>query len=115
MYGAHANGEDIDPDEAASLEAYLQRGRRRPTIDLDALRIHREIARWRRLAERQARELAALRERTRYSASISLAMMLTGTVPCESRSSWNACRSNALPFFALYCTSSASICVLPTA
>jgi hypothetical protein len=63
LYGPHSNGEDIDTDEASSIEgvcaaaglAYDQ---------LDALRIYREIARWRRLAERQSRELAALRERT---------------------------------------------------
>jgi hypothetical protein len=63
LYGPHSNGEDIDTDEVTSIErvssaaglAYDQ---------LDALRIYREIARWRRLAERQSRELAALRERT---------------------------------------------------
>jgi hypothetical protein len=63
LYGPHANGEDIDPDEAASLEAMCAAAG--TAYDhLDALRIQREIARWRRLAERQARELAALRERT---------------------------------------------------
>ena len=61
-YGAHANGEDIDPDEAASLEALC--GAAGTAYDrLDALRVGREVARWRRVAERQARELAALRER----------------------------------------------------
>ncbi|MBV8345562.1 MAG: hypothetical protein JO190_11335 [Candidatus Eremiobacteraeota bacterium] len=62
LYGPHANGEDIDPDEVASLEAICAAAG--TAYDhLDALRITREIARWRRLAERQARELAALRER----------------------------------------------------
>jgi hypothetical protein len=64
LYGPHANGEDIDPDEVASLEAMCAAAG--TAYDhLDALRITRETARWRRLAERQARELAALRERTR--------------------------------------------------
>ncbi len=63
LYGPHANGEDIDPDEAASLEAMCAAAGA-AYDNLDALRVHREIARWRRLAERQARELAALRERT---------------------------------------------------
>jgi hypothetical protein len=62
-YGAHANGEDIDPDEAASLEAICTAAGL-AYDQLDAARIYREIARWRRLAERQSRELAALRERT---------------------------------------------------
>ncbi|HEY6326368.1 MAG TPA: hypothetical protein VIW73_07660 [Candidatus Cybelea sp.] len=63
LYGPHLSGEDIDPDEAASLEAMCAAAG--TAYDhLDALRIQREIARWRRLAERQARELAALRERT---------------------------------------------------
>ncbi len=66
LYGPHANGEDIDPDEAASLEAMCAAAGA-AYDQLDALRVHREIARWRRLAERQARELAALRERTRDS------------------------------------------------
>lgn len=62
LYGAHRNGEDIDPDEAASLEAVCNAAG--TAYDrLDALRAHRELARWRKLAERQARELAALRER----------------------------------------------------
>ncbi len=63
VYGPHSNGEDIDPDEAASLEAMCAAAGT-AYDNLDALRIHREIARWRRLAERQSRELAALRERT---------------------------------------------------
>jgi hypothetical protein len=63
VYGAHANGEDIDPDEVASLEGICNAAGM--AYDrLDAMRIHREIARWRRFAERQARELAALRART---------------------------------------------------
>jgi hypothetical protein len=63
VYGPHANGEDIDPDEVASLEAMCVAAG--TAYDhLDALRINREIARWRRLAERQSRELATLRERT---------------------------------------------------
>lgn len=61
VYGAHADGEDIDPDEAASLEAMaLAAG---IAYDhLESARIARESARWRRLAEHQARELAALRK-----------------------------------------------------
>jgi hypothetical protein len=60
VYGAHLNGEDIDPDEAASLEAIC--GAAATAYDrLDALRTRQEMTRWRRLAERQARELAALR------------------------------------------------------
>jgi len=63
LYGPHANGEDIDPDEVASIEAMCAAAG--TAYDhLDALRVEREIARWRRLAERQARELAKLRERT---------------------------------------------------
>ncbi len=62
VYGPHANGEDIDPDEVASLEAMCAAAG--TAYDhLDALRTHREVARWRRLAERQARELATLRGR----------------------------------------------------
>lgn len=63
LYGAHSSGEDIDPDEAASLEAICTAAGM-AYDQLDAMRIHREMARWRRLAERQARELAALRERS---------------------------------------------------
>ncbi|HVR47354.1 MAG TPA: hypothetical protein VMT95_12065 [Candidatus Binatia bacterium] len=63
LYGAHSNGEDIDPDEASSLEAMCAAAG--TAYDhLDAMRIQREIARWRRFAERQSRELAALRERS---------------------------------------------------
>ncbi|MBV8282291.1 MAG: hypothetical protein JO347_09550, partial [Candidatus Eremiobacteraeota bacterium] len=66
VYGPHANGEDIDPDEVASLEAMCAAAG--VAYDhLDALRISRETAHWRRLAERQARELAMLRERTKAS------------------------------------------------
>ena len=62
VYGAHVNGEDIDPDEVTSLEkmgvaagiAYEH---------LETARVERDIARWRKLADRQARELASLRER----------------------------------------------------
>jgi hypothetical protein len=61
-YGAHLNGEDIDPDEVASLESVCTAAGM-AYDHLDALRVNREIARWRRLAERQARELAVLRER----------------------------------------------------
>jgi hypothetical protein len=62
LYGAHTNGEDIDPDEAESLEAVCNAAG--IAYDhLDALRTSRELARWRKLAERQAVELAALRER----------------------------------------------------
>jgi hypothetical protein len=63
LYGAHTNGEDIDPDEAASLEAVCSAAGM-AYDHLDSLRAHRELTRWRKLAERQARELAALRERT---------------------------------------------------
>jgi hypothetical protein len=62
LYGPHQNGEDIDPDEASSLESIaLAAG---VAYDhLQAARCEREAARWRKLAERQARELAALRAR----------------------------------------------------
>ncbi len=60
VYGAHLNGEDVDPDEARSLEAFCSAAA--TAYDrLDAQRTHQEITRWRRLAEQQARELAALR------------------------------------------------------
>jgi hypothetical protein len=60
VYGAHLNGEDVDPDEARSLEAFCSAAA--TAYDrLDAQRTHQEITRWRRLAERQARELAELR------------------------------------------------------
>jgi hypothetical protein len=60
VYGAHANGEDIDPDEAATLEA-LGAAAGVAYDHLEAARLERDAFRWRRLAERQARELAALR------------------------------------------------------
>jgi hypothetical protein len=62
VYGAHANGEDIDPDEAASLEA-MGAAAGLAYDHLEMARIERDITRWRKLAERQARELAALRAR----------------------------------------------------
>ena len=62
VYGAHTNGEDIDPDEVASLAATGAAAG--IALDhLEASRVLREAARWRRLAERQAHELAAQRER----------------------------------------------------
>ncbi len=62
VYGAHTNGEDIDPDEAASLEAMgVAAG---VAFDhLETARVERDAGRWRKIAERQARELATLRER----------------------------------------------------
>lgn len=62
VYGAHVNGEDIDPDEVASLEA-LGAAAGIAYDHLEAARVERFAARWRRVAERQARELAALRAR----------------------------------------------------
>ncbi len=62
VYGAHANGEDVDPDEVASL-ARIGSAASIAYDNLDALRAGRQIERWRRIAERQARELAALRAR----------------------------------------------------
>jgi hypothetical protein len=60
LYGPHRNGEDIDPDEASSLEAVAVAAG--IAYDhLQAARCERTAARWRKLAERQARELAALR------------------------------------------------------
>jgi hypothetical protein len=60
VYGPHVNGEDVDPDETASLEAMCAAAG--IAYDhLDAVRLSREITRWHRVAERQARELAALR------------------------------------------------------
>lgn len=60
LYGPHRNGEDIDPDEASSLESVAAAAG--VAYDhLEAARCEREAARWRKLAERQARELAALR------------------------------------------------------
>jgi hypothetical protein len=63
LYGAHRSGEDIDPDETTSLEGICAAAGI-AYEHLRAARIERETARWRRLAERQARELATLRERT---------------------------------------------------
>jgi hypothetical protein len=62
VYGSHLNGEDIDPDEAASLEA-MSAAAGIAYEHLEAARSARETVRWRKLAERQARELAMLRER----------------------------------------------------
>jgi hypothetical protein len=62
VYGAHVNGEDIDPDEAASLQA-IGAAAGIAYEHLDSARVEREAARWRKLAEHQARELASLRER----------------------------------------------------
>jgi len=60
LYGAHPNGEDIDPDEASSLES-VAAAAGIAYDHLQAAHSEREAARWRKLAERQARELAALR------------------------------------------------------
>lgn len=62
LYGAHVNGDDIDPDEVDALRniciaagsAYAH---------LDTLHMMRDLAKFRALAERQAREIAVLRER----------------------------------------------------
>lgn len=62
LYGAHGNGEDIDPDEASSLEA-VAAAAGIAYDHLQAARYERDAARWRKLAEHQARELAALRAR----------------------------------------------------
>lgn len=62
VYGAHSNGEDIDPDEVDSLAA-MGAAAGIAYDHLEASRVLREADHWRRLAERQARELAALRER----------------------------------------------------
>lgn len=62
LYGAHVNGEDIDPDEAASLEA-MGVAAGIAYDHLETSRVERDVNRWRRIAERQARELATLRER----------------------------------------------------
>jgi hypothetical protein len=62
VYGAHRNGEDIDPDELALLEKVgVAAG---SAYDyLNTLRLTRETTKWHNLAERQGREIAALRER----------------------------------------------------
>ncbi len=62
VYGAHVSGEDIDPSEAGSLEA-LGVAAGLAYDHLQASRLERDVTRWRNLAERQAREIAALRER----------------------------------------------------
>jgi hypothetical protein len=62
LYGAHTGGEDIDPDEATSLEG-LAKAAGTAYDHLEMLRAERDAARWQRVAERQSRELAALRER----------------------------------------------------
>jgi len=62
VYGAHHSGEDIDPGEAATLEA-LCTAAGLAYDHLETARVERAAERWRKLAERQARELAALRER----------------------------------------------------
>ena len=61
LYGPHVSGEDIDPDEVASL-ARIGAAAGSAYDNLDAARAARDIDRWRRIAQRQARELAALRE-----------------------------------------------------
>ena len=62
VYGAHANGEDIDPDEAQSLDA-IGAAAGTAYAHLEMARVERDLERWQRVAERQARELALLRER----------------------------------------------------
>ncbi len=62
LYGAHTNGEDIDPDEKASLEA-MGVAAGIAYDHLETARVERDVSRWRKVAQRQARELAALRER----------------------------------------------------
>lgn len=62
VYGAHVNGEDIDPDEAASLEA-IAAAAGIAYDHLETARLEHDVTRWREVAERQARELSALRER----------------------------------------------------
>lgn len=62
LYGAHLNGEDIDPVEVAALKSICVAAG--TAYDhLDALRMTRDLAKFRALAERQAREIAVLRER----------------------------------------------------
>jgi hypothetical protein len=62
VYGAHANGEDIDPKEAASLEA-IGAAAGIAYDHLETARLERDVTRWRRLAEHRARELSSLRVR----------------------------------------------------
>lgn len=64
VYGAHVDGEDIDPDEAAALEA-LAVAAGIAYDHLETTRVERDLERWRRVSERQARELAALREQAK--------------------------------------------------
>jgi hypothetical protein len=63
LYGAHVNGEDIDPDEVDALKN-ISVAAGTAYAHLDTLRMTRELAKFRALAERQAREIAVLRERT---------------------------------------------------
>lgn len=62
VYGPHVDGEDVDPDEVASLQA-LGAAAGVAYNHLETARAERDLARWRKLAERQARELAVVRER----------------------------------------------------
>ncbi len=62
VYGAHVNGEDIDPDEAATLNA-LGVAAGIAYDHLETARVERDLVRWRRVAQRQSRELASLRAR----------------------------------------------------
>jgi hypothetical protein len=66
LYGAHVNGEDIDPDEVAALKN-ISIAAGTAYDHLDALRMTRELAKFRALAERQSREIAVLRERTSHT------------------------------------------------
>lgn len=68
LYGAHANGEDIDPDEKSSLET-MGVAAGIAYDHLETARVERDARRWHKVAERQARELAALRERVAGSES----------------------------------------------
>lgn len=62
VYGPHVSGEDIDPDEVESLEA-LGSAAGLAYDHLETAQIARDATRLRRLAQHQARELAALRAR----------------------------------------------------
>jgi hypothetical protein len=66
LYGAHVNGEDIDPDEVAALKN-ISIAAGTAYDHLDALRMTRELAKFRALAERQSREIAVLRERASHT------------------------------------------------
>jgi hypothetical protein len=70
VYGAHVNGEDIDPDEAQALDA-LGVAAGIAYDHLETARIERDAGRWRKFAERQARELAALRARDVLGSGVS--------------------------------------------